>query len=74
MNRRKELLNSNIYEPREFRKIMNVGRYRHNYEGFYENFMYAIFINTPKVANANYKRNFLLSYFFLLVKCIDNEI
>ena len=60
-------------------KPMDVGRYRHNYEGFYEKSTYQMFINRGE--NDDNARcpskplgNSLFYYLSLLVKSFEEEI
>ena len=60
-------------------KSMNIGGYKHDFEGFCEKFTYLISKNkrrmrTPKCTYAKFVRNSLLSPLYLLVKYIEKEI
>ena len=51
---------------------MGVGRYRHNYEGFYEKNSYQMSINRGRMTTT--KGHSLYSYLSLLVKSFEEEI
>ena len=58
---------------------MDVGGYRHNYEGFYEKTLYQMSINrgrttTTKGAHASLVRILSILLFSLLVKSFEEEI
>ena len=58
---------------------MNVGRYRHNYEGFYKKSTYQMSINRGKTTttqdvHAKSYENSLISYLSLSVKSFEEEI
>ena len=75
-----ELLISKIYGPRRLHiRSIDIGRYRHNYEGFCEKFIYPKFISKEKMtttqgAHASLVRIFLLSSLSLLVKSFEEEV
>ena len=57
---------------------MDVGGYRHNYEGFYKKSTYQISINRERTTTTQCPckpcGNFLMSFLFLLVKSFEGEI
>ena len=59
--------------------FMDIGGYRHNFEGFWEKFTYLMSINKEKMntiegAHTKFMKSSLLSFFALLVKIIEEEI
>ena len=58
---------------------MDVGGYRHNYEGFYDKTLYQMFINWERMtitqgAHASLVRILSFLLFYLLVKSFEEEI